>query len=590
MAPSPVLVIGSGLLGASLGLRLRELGCDVFLEDASPAAQALARDLGAGEIAGEGMPEPVLVVVAVPPDVAAPVVVRALERFPEAIVTDVASVKALVVDEVARSANAARYLGSHPMAGRERSGAIAADADLFAGRPWVLTPTEATGEGTLQALQQLALDVGSLPIVMSPSEHDRSVALVSHMPQLMSSLVAGALRGAPAEFLGLAGQGLRDTTRIARSDSALWATIVAGNAAAVVSILRGIQKELDRLVAALEPGAADPFEPGVLAGVARVVGRGNEGVGRIPGKHGGAPRRYSEVIALIPDEPGSLGRLFALVGEAGINIEDLQLEHSAGQPVGRAGLFVQPSQAWPLVVALERRGYQVIFEGRNPIMGLVIAIDGPSGSGKSTVSRQVARELGLGYLDTGAMYRCATWWCFHEGVDLDDADAVARAVRAMPLDMPLDPDNQAIMCAGEDITAAIRTPELTRVVSKVATNLDVRAELIRRQRDIIAGARIGIIAEGRDITTVVAPDAHVRALITASEEARLARRALEVRGSADATAVEATKDEVLRRDRDDSTVNNFMTAEDGVTLIDSSDLTIGEVVQAVMSLIPEEMR
>lgn len=591
MSVSPVLVIGSGLLGASLGLRLRELGSEVYIEDASPSAKALARDLGAGQIAGEGMPDPALVVVAVPPDVTAHVVVRALERFPDAIVTDVASVKELVVREVEQHPGAAqRYLGSHPMAGRERSGAIAADADLFAGRPWVLTPTEATPQDVVTALQQLALDVGSLPVIMAPEEHDRSVALVSHMPQLMSSLVAGALRSAPVEALGLAGQGLRDVTRIARSDSALWATIVAANARAIGKILSGIRGELDRLLAALEPGAKDPFEPGVLAGVARAVQRGNEGVERIPGKHGGAPRRYSEVIALIPDEPGALGRLFALVGEAGINIEDLQIEHSAGQPVGRAALHVQPTQAWPLVVALERHGYQVIFEGRNPSMGLVIAIDGPSGSGKSTVSKQVARELRLGYLDTGAMYRCATWWCMHEDIDLDDAEAVTAAVRQMPLEMPLDPDNQVIMCAGEDITAAIRTPELTKVVSKVATNLDVRAELVRRQKEIIAGARGGIIAEGRDITTVVAPDAHVRALITASEEARLARRSLEVRGSADAAAVEATKDEVLRRDRDDSTVNNFMTAANGVTAIDSSDLTIDEVVQAVISLIPEDMR
>lgn len=591
MTISPVLVIGSGLLGASLGLRLRELGSEVYLEDASPAAQALARDLGAGDIAGEEALEPALVVVAVPPDVAASVVLEALERFPAAIVTDVASVKGLVVSEVvAGAADASRYIGSHPMAGRERSGAIAADADLFAGRPWVLTPTQETADTALHTLQQLALDAGSLPVVMTPEEHDRSVALVSHMPQLMSSLVAGALRGAPSQALALAGQGLRDVTRIAHSDSALWATIVAGNAQAIGRVLTGIRSELERLIAALTPGEMDPFEPGVLAGVARAVQRGNEGVARIPGKHGGAPRRYSEVIALVPDEPGALGTLFTLIGETGINIEDLQIEHSAGQPVGRAGLFVQPAQAWPLVVALERHGYQVIFEGRKATMGLVIAVDGPSGSGKSTVSKQVARELGLAYLDTGAMYRCATWWCLREGVDLDDAAAVAEAVRAMPLDMPLDPDLQVIMCAGEDITAAIRTPELTRVVSKVATNLDVRAELVRRQQEIIAAARIGIIAEGRDITTVVAPDAHVRALITASEEARLARRALEVRGSADKAALEATKDEVVRRDTEDSTVNQFMVASDGVTTIDSSNLTIDEVVRAVISLIPEEMR
>lgn len=136
---APVRIIGTGLLGASLGLRLRQLGVPVQLEDMSLAAQALARDLGAGEIAGPDDAEPGLVVVATPPDVASRVVVSALERYPNAWVTDVASVKQRVVDEVDASPMSDRYVGSHPMAGRERSGAIAADADLFAGRPWVIT-------------------------------------------------------------------------------------------------------------------------------------------------------------------------------------------------------------------------------------------------------------------------------------------------------------------------------------------------------------------------------------------------------------------------------------------------------------------
>lgn len=222
-------------------------------------------------------------------------------------------------------------------------------------------------------------------------------------------------------------------------------------------------------------------------------------------------------------------------------------------------------------------------------MGVVIAIDGPSGSGKSTVSRTVADRMNLSYLDTGAMYRAAAWWCDHEGIDLEDREAVAEATRQMPLDMPMDPMDQTIVCGGEDITAAIRTSELSKVVSKVATNLDVRAEMKRRQREIIAeqAQGTGIIAEGRDITTVVAPDADVRVLLTASEEARLARRAREVRGADDAAALEATRDEVLRRDRDDSTVSEFMTAQDGVTTIDSSALGIEDVVNAVVSLIAE---
>ncbi len=590
MAPSPVRIIGTGLLGASLGLRLRSLGVAVQLEDTWPAAQALARDLGAGVPAGGDDPQPVLVIVATPPDSAADVVRVALDRFPAAVITDVSSVKERVVAEVAGHSGESRYVGSHPMAGKERSGALAADADLFVGRPWVLTPTSATGPDALALVKQVALDMGALPVEMDPREHDRSVAVVSHMPQLMSSLVASALRNTPVEALELAGQGLRDVTRVAASDARLWATIIAGNAQAVSEVLASIEQELQGLIRALAPGVEDPLAPGVLAGVSRVIGHGNDGVARIPGKHGGAPRRYRDVVALVPDRPGELGRLFTEVGEIGVNIEDLQLEHSVGAPVGRASLAVVPGEADRLARCLEQRGWEVILEGGEKKMRIVIAVDGPSGSGKSTVSRRVASQLGLSYLDTGAMYRAATWWCEREGVDLEDQEAVAEATRRMPLEMPLSPIAQRIECAGEDITEAIRSPELSRIVSKVATNLDVRAELARRQRELIAGARHGIVAEGRDITTVVAPDAEVRVLLTASEEARLARRALETRGSADAAALAATRDEVVRRDREDSTVSEFMTARDGVTTIDSSSLGIDEVVAAIISLVPEEAR
>ena len=590
MIPSPVRIVGSGLLGASLGLRLRQLGARVQLEDASPASAALARDLGAGDIATADSPAPQLVVVATPPDVSGDVVKASLDRFPEAVVTDVASVKARIVGEVAGHPGAERYAGSHPMAGRERSGAIAADADLFVGRPWVITPVGGLqgksegggrpprGEEAVRAVQRLALAVGSLPVVMDAAAHDTAAAVVSHMPQLIASLVAGELRSAPAQALELAGQGLRDVTRIAHSDSRLWAAIIAGNAPAVAASLRGVAKNLDALIAALDGGEEDPFAPGVLAGVSSAIRRGNDGVARIPGKHGGAPRRYAGVFVLVPDEPGRLGRLLTEVGQIGVNIEDLQLEHSLNQKVG---------QATRLAVALERRGWQAIVEGKEHEVGTVIAVDGPSGSGKSTVSRAVARRLGLGYLDTGAMYRALAWWCAHEGVDLDDREAVAAAAASMPLEMSLDPDDGRVCVAGVDVSRQIRTPGLSKVVSKVATNLKVREELVRRQRAIVEGARYGIVAEGRDITTVVAPDADVRVLLTASKEARLARRALETRGSADAAAVAATRDEVLRRDADDSAVAEFLTAADGVTRIDSSAMGVEEVVEAVVSLVPE---
>jgi cytidylate kinase len=224
---------------------------------------------------------------------------------------------------------------------------------------------------------------------------------------------------------------------------------------------------------------------------------------------------------------------------------------------------------------------------------VVVAIDGPSGSGKSSVSRQVARRLGLAYLDTGAMYRAATWWALHRGVPLTDTEAVATLVREMPLVMGVDPVAPSVTVDGTDVGEAIRETAISSAVSAVATNLEVRAELGRRQRAEIAAQAVGssfsggrgIVAEGRDITTVIAPDADVRLLLTASEEARLARRAREVHGTDDAAAVAATRDQVVRRDADDSTVVQFMVAADGVVTVDSSDLDFEQTVQAVLDVV-----
>ena len=219
--------------------------------------------------------------------------------------------------------------------------------------------------------------------------------------------------------------------------------------------------------------------------------------------------------------------------------------------------------------------------------GLVVAIDGPSGSGKSSVSRQVAARLGVAYLDTGAMYRALAWWCLDQGLELTDHVAVAAAAAQLPLEMGTDPVAPRVSVAGQDIGEAIRTSAISAVVSQVATNLDVRAELVARQRrHVVAGSQgPGIVAEGRDITTVVAPDANVRILLVASEAARLRRRARQLHGEAGDALAEQMRDEVVRRDRDDSTVAAFLEAADGVTLLDTSDLEFEQSVQAVLELV-----
>ena len=370
----PVLIVGTGLLGTSLGLALRTAGVEVLLSDTSPTSLALARDMGAGTLLGKDSPEPQVVVVATPPDVTADVVVAQLSAHPSAVVTDVASVKERVVTEVRSraGAQARRYVGSHPMAGRERSGAGAADCDLFAGRPWVVVGQDSDPQAEL-IIRNLAVDVGATPVRMGAAEHDAAVAAVSHVPQLVASLVAARLEELGEGALALSGQGLRDVTRIAASDPRLWSAIIVGNAGPVVDLLRRISDDLAALVTGIEaavcdpgsseymaPGAARVVAPGAVGAVTDVMTRGNIGQARIPGKHGGAPRRYTEVQVLVPDAAGELGRLFSDVGSAGVNIEDFSLEHSAGQSAGIALISVLPAAALRLEEALDAQGWRVV--------------------------------------------------------------------------------------------------------------------------------------------------------------------------------------------------------------------------------------
>ncbi|MDO5677105.1 MAG: (d)CMP kinase [Propionibacteriaceae bacterium] len=214
---------------------------------------------------------------------------------------------------------------------------------------------------------------------------------------------------------------------------------------------------------------------------------------------------------------------------------------------------------------------------------MLIAIDGPSGSGKSTTAKLLARRLGLGYLDTGAMYRAATTEYLRRYPEGASADDVATLVEEAELVCDTTPDAPCFSINGHDVTEEIREPRVSASVSILATNLEVRRLLTAMMRDIIAQHERDIVVEGRDITTVVAPDADVRVLLIADPDARVARRAAEVEGRA--TAAEVT-DQVLRRDRDDSTVSNFTDAAEGVTVIDSTFLSPDEVVDAIIALTP----
>ncbi|WP_250448021.1 prephenate dehydrogenase, partial [Actinotalea sp. C106] len=353
-----------GLLGASIGLGLRALGVDVVLHDPSRTTLLLARDVGAGRLPTPHDPPVELVVVAAPPDVTPDVVLAELEAHPQAVVTDVASVKTAVETPLrAAGADLSRYVGSHPMAGSERSGPTAARADLFAGRPWVVVGSEASAGPAVLAVRTLATDLGATPVMLDAATHDDAVALVSHVPQIAASLVAARLVDGEPAALELAGQGLRDVTRIAASDPGLWTSILGANAEAVVPLLRSLRGDLDVLIEALDHAsvatAAEEVATGALGTVAAAIAAGNTGVSRIPGKHGGTRRAYDVVTVLVPDEPGSLARLLAEVGAAGINLEELQLEHAPAQAVGLASISVLRGLRSRLEEELTTRGWRV---------------------------------------------------------------------------------------------------------------------------------------------------------------------------------------------------------------------------------------
>ncbi|NNG19148.1 (d)CMP kinase [Naumannella sp. ID2617S] len=210
---------------------------------------------------------------------------------------------------------------------------------------------------------------------------------------------------------------------------------------------------------------------------------------------------------------------------------------------------------------------------------LVVAIDGPSGSGKSSTARGVAERLGLAYLDTGAMYRAGAWLVADQ--NLSGPEEIAEAVCAADIEIGTDPGDFWIRIDGTDVTTAIREPRISQAVSAVATVQPVRDALIDQQRELIADAERGIVVEGRDITTVVAPDAQVRVLLVADPQARIARREAELAGAASTAEV---TDQVIRRDRDDSTVAAFTEAAEGVTVIDSTHLGLAEVIDQICSL------
>ena len=365
-APARVILIGTGLIGTSVALALRERGSEVWLTDADEATARLAADLGAGTVIpdlrdAKGLAD--VAVLAVPPAAVARTLAGAQDCAVADWYTDVASVKQLPVTQArALGCDLSSYVPGHPLAGRERHGPAAARADLFLGRTWALCPLPETSPGAVDAVLALVLACGADPVRADPATHDRWVALVSHAPHLVAAAMAARLAPpeVPADALALAGQGLRDVTRIAAGDSALWTQILSANAGPVAEVVAAVAADL--AAAAQDLAAAEALAAEALAASGDVTGlldRGRAGVERIPGKHGGRPRPFTVVQVVIADQPGELARLFNAAGAAGVNIEDVRIEHSPGLPVGVAELSVRPDQAPALLDAMESGGWPV---------------------------------------------------------------------------------------------------------------------------------------------------------------------------------------------------------------------------------------
>lgn len=346
----PVEIVGAGLLGTSIGLACRRAGLEVVLSDVNPENVRTASGLGAGRAKGHA-DHPQLVVVAVPPDHLGEAVAAALAAS-DAVVTDVGSIKGEPLRSAAAMATPealTRYVGSHPMAGSERSGPLAASAALFDGRPWAVTPHETSAPSALALVEALVGLCDAVAVRLTPADHDRAVARISHLPHLLAVLMAGRLADAPPDHLSLSGQGVRDVTRVAGSDPVLWEQIVTGNAEAVLGLLAEVRGELEALIGAVSSGSRER--------IGALLARGVDGTRAIPGKHGGPAAPTRSVFVSVPDHPGELARLFADAGASEVNIEDIHIDHDPGRPVGLVELVVEEERAEYLLVSLESRGW-----------------------------------------------------------------------------------------------------------------------------------------------------------------------------------------------------------------------------------------
>lgn len=369
-----LVVVGAGLVGGSLCLAARELGLDhVVVTDHDPTVRARAVELGLADTVADEPATAVaaadLVVVATPmPTV--PTVLEEIASFiqPDALLTDVSSLKGKLTLEVESrlrriGVDPGRFVGGHPMAGSERSGPDAADGSLFQAATWVLTPTDATHDATLHTVSGFLRRLGARVLVLPPDRHDELVAVISHLPQLVSSVLADVAADqaeiAGDALLALAGGGFRDTTRIAASDPDLWLGILEGNRPAVLDALEAYRARLGELAGSLGQGDHDA--------VRALLSRASAARRRLVPKSVQAP--VVDLVVALEDRPGALARATSAVGEAGVNIEDLAMRHAEAGERGALIVRVDAAASARAVAALERQGLHVHVEDVDPAAG-----------------------------------------------------------------------------------------------------------------------------------------------------------------------------------------------------------------------------
>lgn len=345
-------IVGAGLIGTSIGLKVIELGYSVSMTDVNPEAEGLSNAL-MGRWSKEGESAD-FVVVAVPPKGIAGVIKDQLSLHPNAIVLETSSTKTnLALELKALSVDTNRVVLTHPISGREVNGPSAARADLFLNRAWIVSPLDQTSENAVAEVEGLIKLMGADPYRLSFEDHDHLLATTSHLPQVLSTVLATRINewGAKAS---LSGQGLRDLTRLADSDPNLWLEILSTNKEQVSKVLTNLIADLEKFNTAIRDDDS--------ATILNIFNEGKIGRSLISGKHGAVARDYAQCQIVIPDQPGALAKVFEICNRDSINIEDISLEHSPAQETGLLTLSINPQQTRLLEQSLQNLGFVYYFK------------------------------------------------------------------------------------------------------------------------------------------------------------------------------------------------------------------------------------